>query len=208
MDQVDVVAVLAALQPIWRRLSETASRLRGRIEAVLDYAKANGLRSGENPAAWRGHLALILPKPIKTSRHHAALQFGDVAAFMTCLRCHGSVAARALEFIILTAARSGEALGARWPEIDTDKGIWTVPASRMKTAREHRVPLTGRALEILAELSKGKTGEFIFPGRQSGHHLSSRGLESALQRMRADVTVHGFRSSFRDWASEETSFQR
>jgi integrase len=206
VDLVDTTAVLGALQPIWRTVPETATRVRGRIETVLDAAKALGLRSGENPARWRGHLALILPKPTKAPCHHAAMPYGDVPAFLTCLRTRQSVAARALEFLILTAARSGEVLGAKWSEIDADNGVWTIPASRMKAGREHRVPLSSRAAAILAELAEGKTGEFIFPGQQAGKHLSS--LEMVMTRMDVDATVHGFRSAFCDWASEATSFPR
>lgn len=206
--QIDTSAVLAVLQPIWRRFPETSSRLRGRIEAVLDYAKARGLRTGESPAAWRGHLALILPKHGTAPRHHAAMPYGDVPAFVTCLHMSGSISSRAMEFAILTTARPGEVLGARWAEIDPDKKVWTVPASRMKGGREHRVPLSGRAAAVLVDLAKGRTGEFIFPGQHPNKHVSSRTLEMLLRRMKVDATPHGFRSSFRDWAAEATNFQR
>jgi integrase len=163
--QIDTSAVLAVSQPISRRFPETSSRLRGRIEAVLDYAKARGFRTGENPAAWRGHLALILPKHGTAPRHHAAMPYGDVPAFVTCLHMSGSISSQAMEFAILTTARPGEVLGARWTEIDPDKKVWTVPASCMKGGREHRVPLPGRAAAVLVDLAKGRTGEFIFPGQ-------------------------------------------
>ena len=209
VDEIDTSAVLAALTPLWREKPETASRLRGRIEAVLDAAKARGLRSGENPAAWRGHLAHLLPKRKTLARgHHAAMAYADIPAFLARLREREALAARALEFCILTAARSGEVLGARWREIDLAARVWTVPAGRTKAAREHRVPLCDRALAILEALAR-PAGEFIFPGRRRGKPLSPMAMEMVLRRMnRSDATVHGFRSAFRDWAGEETNFPR
>lgn len=201
--------VLSVLEPIWTRTPETASRVRGRIEAVLDAAKARGARDGDNPARWRGHLANLLPKPSKVVRvqHHAALPFGEIAAFMSNLRAQEGMAPRALEFTILTAARTIEALGAQWPEIDLIDKVWTVPAERMKAGKEHRVPLSARALEILEELDAAKTNEFVFPGIKPGRHLSNMALLMMLRRMKQDdITVHGFRSTFRDWAAETTSF--
>jgi len=210
VDEIDAAAVLAVLAPLWREKPETASRLRGRIEAVLDAAKARGLRSGENPAAWRGHLAHLLPKrKILTRGHHAAMAYADIPAFLARLREREALAARALEFCILTAARSGEVLGARWREIDLTARIWTVPAGRTKAEREHRVPLCAGALAILEELARRQAGEFIFPGRRRGKPLSPMAMEMVLRRMNQnDVTVHGFRSAFRDWVGEETNFPR
>jgi integrase len=205
VDAIDTQAVLGVLQPVWGRIPETASRLRGRIEAVLNYAKASGLRSGENPAAWRGHLALILPKRQKLFRgHHAAMPYGDLPEFIAKLRDTESIHALALEFLVLTAARSGEVLGAAWDEIDLDAQVWIIPASRMKAGREHRVPLSARALAILERMAEIRTGKLVFPGQRRGRPLS----KSALSRLIPGATIHGFRSSFRDWAGEETSFPR
>jgi integrase len=201
--------VLRVLKPLWLTKAETASRLRGRIERVLDFAKARGMRSGENPARWRGHLDAILPKRQKLTRgHHKAMPFAEVPAFMDTLREMDGVAPRALKFTILTAARSGEVLGARWDEIDLDAKLWIVPAARMKSAREHRVPLSGRAAAILKEMAAIRTSDFVFPGLKPGNSLSSMALEMVLRRANTEVTVHGFRSAFRDWAGECTSFPR
>jgi len=199
--------ILDVLQPLWTRTPETAERLRGRIENVLDAAKAKGLRSGENPARWRGHLNQLLPKRQRLTRgHHMALPYDAVPEFMANLRTRSAVAARALEFLVLTGARSGELLGVTWDEIDLQKEVWTVPASRMKAGREHRVPLSERAMKIIAErLEAGSIG-YIFPGATSASPLSSMAMAMLLRRMKIDVTVHGFRSTFRDWASETTSF--
>jgi integrase len=167
------------------------------------------MRSGENPALWRGHLAAILPKRAMLTRgHHAAMPFADLPAFMGKLRVAEGLAARALEFTILTAARSGETYGARWEEFDFDAKVWTVPAERMKAGRIHRIPLSDRALEILASLKGARVSEFAFPGMRAKKPLSSMAMEMALRRMNVDVTVHGFRSAFRDWCGEETSFPR
>jgi integrase len=210
---VDTIAtedVLAVLKPIWTDKPETASRLRGRIEKVLDAAKAKGHRSGENPARWRGHLDHLLPKPLKLTRgHHAAMPYDAVAAFVADLRQREATAALALEFCILTAARSGEVLGLRRSEIDFDKKVWTVPAQRMKAGREHRVPLSARALAIVKECANAHTGDFLFAGQSRKKPLSNTAMEMMLRRMkRDDVTVHGFRSSFRDWAGNVSSFPR
>ncbi len=207
---VSVDAVLEVLKPIWGSKPETASRLRGRIEKVLDAAKAQGLRFGENPARWRGHLDHLLPKPSKLTRgHHAAMPYADVPAFMSDLKAREAVAARALEFTILTATRSGEVLGARWEEIDLDRGVWTVPPQRMKGGREHRVPLSGRALEILRAMHEVRSGEFVFPGQRANKPLSHMAMEMMLRRMKIEgATVHGFRSAFRDWAGNETGYPR
>lgn len=215
VDRVETSDVLATLKPIWSEKPETASRLRGRIERVLDAAKAKGFREGENPARWRGHLDHLLPKRQKLTRgHHAALPFLDVPAFVGDLRDRNATAALALEFLILTAARSGEVRGATWAEIDTTAKVWTVPASRMKAGREHRVPLSLSALAVLEKvrvLSGGKADATIFPGLKPGSSLSDAAFNALLIRMgidRAKVTPHGFRSSFRDWAGEASTFPR
>jgi integrase len=206
VDTIDTAAVLSVLQPVWARIPETASRLRGRIEAVIDYAKANGLRSGENPAAWRGHLALILPKRQKLSRlHHAAMPYAEVPAFIGKLREVESIHALALEFLILTAGRAGEVLGATWDEIDIDAKVWVIPGKRMKAGREHRVPLPARAMAILERMAEIRTGDLVFPGRRRRRPLSNHSFAALVPD---GATVHGLRSSFRDWAGEETSFPR
>jgi integrase len=201
---------LAVLKPIWMTKPETASRVRGRIEKVLDAAKAKGFRSGENPARWRGHLDHLLPRPSKLSRgHHAAMPYEEVANFIAKLRTREATAALALELCILTAARSGEILGMRWSEIDFDSKVWTVPANRMKAGREHRVPLSGAAMLILRSLERMKIGDFVFPGQRGGKPLSNMAMEMMLRRMKVDdATVHGFRSSFRDWAGNVSNFPR
>jgi integrase len=210
IDKVDTAAVLDVLQPLWQSRPETASRLRSRIEAVLDAAKAQGHREGENPARWRGHLDKLLPKRQTLTRgHHAAMPYAEVPAFVASLRRRQAIAAMALEFLILTAARSGEVFGARWSEIDFDKRTWAVPAGRMKAAKDYRVPLSERALAILKALSTAKTGDLIFPGQHMSRPLSNMALTAVLKRMKIDrVTVHGFRSAFRDWAGDCTHFQR
>ena len=208
VDQITTEDVLRVLKPIWTTKAETASRLRGRIEKVLDAGKARGLREGENPARWRGHLDNLLAKRQKLQRgHHAAMPWPQLPDFVTRLRQREAVAALALEFTILTAARTGEALGARWAEIDLAGRTWTVPADRMKAGREHRVPLADRACEILATLAEGRVSDFVFPGAKTGRPLSGMAMEMLLRRMGADAfTVHGFRSSFKTWAAEATSF--
>jgi integrase len=207
--QVGTDDVLRVLKPLWLSKAETASRLRGRIERVLDFAKARGVRSGENPARWRGHLDAVLPKRGKLTRgHHKALPFDEIPDFMSRVRKMEGVSPRALEFAVLTAARSGEVLGARWQEIDLQAKCWVIPPERMKAARVHRVPLSDRALAILSELGQVRTSEFVFPGLKRAKPLSSMALEMVLRRMQVDATVHGFRSGFRDWAGERTSFPR
>jgi len=203
--------VLAVLQPIWLSKPETASRLRGRIERVLDAAKVKGLRHGDNPARDRGHLDLLLPKRSKGEvKHHAALSFAEVAEFMAELRGRPAIAARALEFTILTAARSGQTRGMTWSEVDMAEKVWTVPASRMKASAVHQVPLSGAALAILwaLKLDGVKPSDFVFVAPRGGS-LSDMALSQLLKRMgRGDITVHGFRSTFRDWAGETTQFGR
>jgi integrase len=206
---IDTGLVTKALEPIWSAKTETASRVRGRIEAILDWAKVRGYRGGENPARWRGHLDSLLPARSKVRRveHHAALPFTEIGAFMAQLREQSSTAARALEFTILTAARTGEVLGARWDEIDVDAAVWTVPSDRMKGAREHRVPLSAAALAVIENMQTRRENDYVFPGDRRDR-LSGRAMDMLLRRMGREVTVHGFRSSFRDWAAEHTNFAR
>jgi integrase len=208
VDKITTDDVLSVLKPIWNAKTETASRLRGRIERVLDAAKAQGLRQGENPARWRGHLDQLLPRRTRLSRgHHAAMPYADVPAFVASLRGRHAMSARALEFAILTAARTGEVLGARRQEFDLDDAIWTVPAERMKGGREHRVPLSPQAAGLVKALVEVPTLDFIFPGTKRGTPLSPMSLDMMLRRMKiTGATVHGFRSSFRDWAGECTNF--
>jgi integrase len=208
VNAIDTEAVLKVLQPIWTTIPETASRLRGRIENILDAARARGFLTGENPARWRGHLKSILPARQRLTRgHHAALPYDDLPAFMTVLRARKSTAALALELAILTAARSGEILNAEWREFDLGKAVWTIPAQRMKAGHEHRIPLTARAVAILKSLHCLPHNEHVFPGNAKAKSLSSKAMTMQLRRMnRGDITVHGFRSTFRDWASEQTSF--
>jgi integrase len=199
---------LRILKPIWTTKPETASRLRGRIEKVLDAARAKGIRHGENPARWRGNLEHFLGKQQKLHRgHHAAMPWVAVPEFVRSLRGRDAMAARALEFAILTAVRTGEVLGAQWLEIDLSRKIWTIAPLRTKAGRPHRVPLVDRACAILEEVAQARSGEFIFPGRQPGHRLSSMSMDMLLRRMAVDdCTVHGFRTSFKVWATEATTF--
>lgn len=198
--------VLDILAPIWTTKAETASRVRGRIEAVMDAARVRGLFKGENPARWRGHLDAVLPVRTKASKgHHAALPYAEAPTFMQALRQMPGEGARALEFTILTAARSGEVRGATWREIDLDARLWTVPGERMKASKEHRVPLSDAAVALLQGREKGEGGDLVFPGQRRGKPLSDMTLTAALRRMkRPELTAHGFRSTFRDWAAEET----
>jgi len=208
IDRVGTEDVLATLKPIWTTKPETAQRLRGRIERVLDAAAVAGLRSGSNPARWRGHLALLLARPTKLGRgHHAAVPWAEMPAFMARLRALDTVSALALEFTILTAARTGETIGATWAEIDLAARLWTVPAERMKAKREHRVPLCDRCLAVLEEARQLRTsGDWLFPGPRPGRPLSNMAMATCLKGLRPDATVHGFRSSFRDWVGEATGF--
>jgi integrase len=212
VDEIGTTAVLEVLQPLWASIPETASRLRGRIETVLDAARARGLigQHEANPARWRGHLDKLLPKRQKLTRgHHAAMPFADVPQFMARLRQRDAVAAMALEFTILTAARTGEAIGARWDEIDFEQSLWTVPAARMKGGRVHRVALSSRSLAVLKKLDAVRTDAYVFPGQRPGKPLSGMAMEMILRRMKIDgVTVHGFRSAFRDWCGEVSTFPR
>jgi integrase len=208
VDKVSTDEVLSILKPLWNSKPETASRLRGRIERVLDAARAQGLRDGENPARWRGHLDQLLPKRQRLTRgHHAAMNYAELPDFMRDLQTRQATAALALEFAVLTAGRSGEVLGAQWSEFDLDRAIWTIPATRMKAGREHRVPLSKRALKIAKAMHEARTGDFVFPGQKTDRPLSVMALEMVLRRMKIDgATVHGFRSAFRDWAAECTTF--
>ncbi len=212
VSEITTEDVLKVLKPIWLTKSETASRLRGRIERVLTYCKGRGWRSGENPGQWRGHLEGILPSPKKLAArgHHRAMNFANVPAFYEQLRRRRGMSAVALEFTILTAARSGEALAARWEEIDLHGALWTVPSSRMKAGRVHQVSLAPRAVEIVRELAEVRQNEFVFHGERPNRPLSQKSLDNLLRRMKANgaTTVHGFRSAFRDWAGDATSFPR
>jgi integrase len=210
IQRVDVALVMKVLEPIWSTKPETASRVRGRIERVLDWAKVRGFRQGENPARWRGHLDALLPARGKVRKvtHHAALPYDQIGAFMAALRTREAVAARALEFMILTAARTGEVLGAGWEEINLQGRVWTVPPDRMKAGREHRVPLSWDAVALLKK-ERGSAEGLVFPGERRGKPLSNMAMLMVLRRMgRTDLTAHGFRSTFRDWAAECTSFPR
>ncbi|WP_066273116.1 tyrosine-type recombinase/integrase [Hydrogenophaga palleronii] len=201
--------VLKVLEPIWKTKNETASRVRGRIESVLDWATVRKYRSGENPARWKGHLDHLLaaPSKVKKVKHHRALPIDEMSTFMKELRLREGMAARALEFTILTAARSGEARGACWSEMDLDAGIWTVPAERMKAGKEHRVPLSAAALQLLKALPRLEKGEQIFYAPRGGQ-LSDMSLTAVMRRMEVDAVPHGFRSTFRDWAGERTQYPR
>jgi integrase len=203
---VDTGAVVKIIEPLWREKTETASRLRGRIERILDYAKARGWRGGENPARWRGHLDQLLPKRGKMRHvvHHAALPWHEIGAFMQRLRQGSSLGARCLEFLILTACRSGEVRGARWSEIDLERAVWIIPEERMKAGREHRVPLSEPAIDVLRTMAQLGTDGFVFPGLKTAAPLSDR----ALARLCRGCTVHGMRSTFRDWCAETTNYPR
>lgn len=207
---IETTHVQKILTPIWTEKVETAKRVRGRIEAVLDAVKVQGLRDGENPARWKGHLDKILPKPskVRTVKHHAALPYAEIGAFIVTLLERDAVAAKALEFAILTAARTGEVIGATWSEMDLRARVWTIPADRMKAGKAHRVPLSDRSMGILQQLHEARVDESVFPGQRSGG-MSNMAMLTLLRRMgRHDLTVHGFRSSFRDWAAETTAHPR
>lgn len=208
---VNVDLVLRVIEPIWKTKTETASRLRSRIERVLDWATARGLRDGDNPARWRGRLENVLParNQAQRVRHHPALPFSEMPQFMSELRQRQGFGALALQFAILTAARTSEVRGATWGEIDLDKKIWSVPAERMKAKRPHRVPLPDDAIELLRPLKLDRSAsDLIFPGLNHGLPLSDMTLLATLKQMRPKITVHGFRSAFRDWAAETTDFPR
>ena len=201
--------ILTVLEPIWKTKTETATRVRGRIESVLDWATVRGHRKGDNPARWKGHLDKLLPAPNKIAKveHHTALPVDAVGAFMQDLRKRDGTAARALEFAILTAARSGEVRGMTWAEVDLEAGIWAIPAERMKAAKEHRVPLTESAMEILTAQTHQEGTDLVFPAPRGGT-LSDMTLVAVLRRMKVAAVPHGFRSTFRDWAAERTNYPR
>ena len=211
MAETSTEGVRAIPTPVGPEKLETASRLRGRIESVIDYAMTLKWREAPNPARWRGHLANLLPprSKVRGVKHHAALPWQEIGGFMVTLRKQGGTAARALEFAILTATRTGETLGARWSEIDLGAAVWTVPPERMKAGREHRVPLSDAALAVLATMAPLRPEEsdgFVFPGAAEGRPLSSMAMLMLLRRMkRGALTAHGFRSTFRDWCEEATS---
>jgi integrase len=208
---INTALVMKALEPIWTEKTETATRVRGRIESVLDWATVRGYRTGDNPARWKGHLDHLLPKPAKVQKvvHHPALPYADAADFMHSLRNQEGAAAAALELLILTATRTSEVIQARWNEFDIEAKIWTIPAERMKAGKEHRIPLSSAAIRILKTRHEQRIGEFVFPGQKKEKPLSNMALLQLLKRMdRTDITAHGFRSTFRDWVGETTSYPR
>jgi integrase len=203
---IDTGLVVKVLQPIWYETPETASRVRARLERVLAWATVAGYRTGDNPARWTGHLKELLPAKTKIAsvEHHDAIPYRDMGAFMAELRTKKGTPARALEFAILTATRTGEVIGARWSEIDLDDELWTVPGERMKAGREHRIPLSDRAVAILDAIRSD--GEFVFPREGGTKPLHGSSMWEVVKRMRDDATTHGFRATFRDWAAEQTSY--
>lgn len=209
LNEITTDDVIAILRPIWSKKAETASRVRGRIERVLNAAKVRGLRSGENPAAWHGHLQLLLPKRHKLQRgHHPAMPFQELPSFWEALSSHETISSSALQFLILTAARSGEIRGATWKEMDIEKGLWTIPASRMKAGKEHTVPLTETCKAILHRMEALRHSDLVFPGAREGAPISDMTMSKALHGVVKGFTVHGFRSTFRDWCGEMTDFSR
>lgn len=207
VSEIDINHLTRILEPIWLEKTETAKRLRGRIESVLSWATVSGYRRGENPARWKGHLEIVLQKPSKVTKvkHHKALPWQDIAKFMAQLKLHQGSSARALEFLILTAARSGEVRGVTWNEIDLKNCMWTIPANRMKADKEHRVPLSTKTIKLLKALPIIEDEEHLFPAPKGGM-LSDMALSSLVKRMEADAVPHGFRSTFRDWCSENTNY--
>jgi integrase len=208
---IDTDLVLKCLSGIWTEKTETASRVRGRIESVLDWATSRKYRTGENPARWRGHLDTLLASPKKVAKveHHPALPYDQIGAFIASLQEQSGIAARALEFAILTATRTNEVIGATWGEFDLDKGLWTIPSARMKAEKEHRIPLSAHAMAILSEMQQLGNHGYVFPGMKEKKPLSNMAMLVTLRRMkRNDLTVHGFRSTFRDWAGETTAYPR
>jgi integrase len=206
---IDTALVMRVLEPIWKTKTETAKRLRGRVEAILDWSRVRGFRTAENPARWKGHLDHLLAAPSKVgqAQHHAALPYPEVGAFMTELRQQDGVAARALELLILTATRTSETLNATWSEFDLDDAVWVIPGQRMKSGKEFRIPLSGAVLALLKGMQATSTGDYVFPGRNGNKPLSNMALLMVLRRMkRGDLTGHGFRSCFRTWCAEQTTF--
>jgi integrase len=209
IDRVELAHIVQILEPIWESKTETATRLRGRIESVISWATVSGFRNGDNPARWSGNLDAVLPKPgkLKKVTHHKAVSVEDAPGFMAALREREGMAARALEFAILTAARSGEVRGATWDEIDLKAKTWTIPAERMKAQREHVVPLCGDAVKLLKALPRFQGSPYVFPAVRGGM-LSDAALSACMKRMEVDATPHGFRSTFRDWCAEHTNYPR
>lgn len=217
VDTIETNDILEILKPIWTTKTETAKRVQARIENILDFAAAHKYRDGINPARWRGHLDMLLVKPsrVRKVKHHPAMPYTEVPAFMAELAKNGSVSALALRFLILTATRTSEVLKAQWSEIDLDEAVWTVPAERMKARREHRVPLTDAMLVDLKDLPRVEGNPYLFPGARYGKPLSNmallqlvRGMGYGVNGTRGDAVPHGFRSSFRDWSGEVSSFPR
>ncbi|MBA2660089.1 MAG: integrase arm-type DNA-binding domain-containing protein [Nitrosospira sp.] len=207
VNEIDVGLVMRVLDPIWTTKAETASRLRGRIESILDWATVRGYREGDNPARWKGQLDHLLPNASRVKRitHHAALGYTQMAEFMGVLRQQAGNGAKALEYAILTACRSGEVRFATWEEVNLKDKVWVIPAERMKAGKEHRIPLSDSAIAVLKQMDQSR--QLIFPGRDEGKPLSDMSLTAVLRRMdRGDLTAHGFRSTFRDWASESTAY--
>lgn len=209
VSEIDLQDILSVLEPIWNEKTETASRLRQRLEGILNWATVSGYRSGYNPARWQGQLDAILPKPskIKKVKHHPALPWKKVGDFMVELKKRQGMAARCLEFIVLTACRSGEARFAKWGECDLDQRIWIIPPERMKGGKEHRVPLSKDVITLMQNLPRFEGCPFVFPSRQ-GKPLSDMSISAVCKRMRVDAVPHGFRSTFRDWCAENTNFPR
>jgi integrase len=207
---IDTPLVLKVIKPLWADKTATASRVRGRIDAILGWATVHHYRTGDNPARWQGLLEHALPAKAKVAKtkHHAALPYAEVAAFMARLRQDTSAAAKCLELIVLTAARLSEATGAMWLEIDLAKRIWVVPANRMKGEREHRIPLSDAAIAILEAMRAVRMSDFVFPGMREGQPVGWRTIQDLVKQLDGEITVHGFRSSFRDWAAERTNFPR
>jgi integrase len=207
---VDTPLVLRCVEPIWKSKNATASRLRGRIESVLDWATVREYRSGDNPARWKGHLEHVLPNGGEVAKveHHPALPYAGVPSFVAKLKAHKAVAASALLFSILTAARTNEVIGARWDEIDLASKTWTVPPERMKAGKAHKVPLSPQCIDLLKALPREAGNPHVFIGARSGAALNAKGLHRLLGRMGVDATVHGFRASFSTWAAEQTNFPR
>lgn len=211
VQSIDIELIMRALEPIWYSKTETATRVRGRIECILDWATVRGYRSGINPARWRGHLDKLLPSrpSIQKTHHHEALPISELSEFISKLRAESCVTRYALEFLILTACRTNEVLGAKWSEINIEEQVWVIPAERMKAKREHRVPLSTRALEILVQLKEEAKSDFVFPGYVAGKPLSNMAMLQLIKKQLGyKITTHGFRSTFRDWAAEYTIFPR
>jgi integrase len=210
VQHIDVGLVMQAVEPIWTTKPETAGRIRGRIERILDWAKVRGYRHGDNPARWRGHLDQLLPArgKVRKVKHHAALPYAELPLFMMQLKAREAVAARALELAILTATRTGEVIGAKWTEFDLESRVWTIPADRMKSAREHRIPLSDAVIDVVRRMKAIRQNDYVFPGERRDA-LSNMALLMLLRRMgHPEITAHGFRSTFRDWVEEQTDTPR